>query len=96
VTASPSGSCAATVAVSVSPVSGEPWSIATESTTGAEFATSAEADASVPVSVPSDGVTSTATTWPLSPLPACERSSVSTVDEVPEVVLTVVPSTFQT
>ena len=61
---------------------------------GALFATVTSSSTSVPFAVPSFGVTSTETTSPLS---ACvARSSVSVSDAEPVVVLTVVPSTFQT
>ena len=63
---------------------------------GAELATVCASVAVAPVSVPSVGVTETLTASPLSPWPAAPRSSVSVVELVPLVVLTVVPFTFQT
>ena len=50
---------------------------------------------SVPLTVPSFGVTSTLTVSPASPLPATERSNVS-VSAVVSVVFRVVPLTFHT
>ena len=46
--------------------------------------------------VPSEGVTSTDTTSPASPLPARQRSKVSVRLALAAVVLRVVPLTFQT
>jgi len=85
-----------TAAPSVSPVRGEACGIETVSTTGAEFATSAEAAATAPSAKVSFGVTSTVTVWPLSPWPAGPRSKVSVSELVAAVVFTAVPFTFQT
>ena len=94
--ASPSASALATVTERTVVVAGDAWSIVTEAIVGAEFATVSESDVGVPLSSPSCGVTSTVTTWPLSPSPAPERSSVSVSELEPAVVLRVAPSTFQT
>jgi hypothetical protein len=65
-------------------------------TVGAELATTSESATMAPSSLPSFGVTSTDTVWPLSPSPAPARLSVSVSEAVPEVVLRVTPFTFQT
>ena len=58
--------------------------------------TTARSLAALPATVPSLGVTSTVTVSPSSPLPAWDRSKVSVRVELPDVVLRVVPLTFQT
>ena len=80
-------------------VSGEVWSIVTESTTGGVFATVAVAvlDAvGVLVSEPSLAVTVTVTCSPRFPWFEVERSKVSVVDATLDVVCRVTPSTFHT
>ena len=67
-----------------------------EKIAGAAAVTTAEPFATLPETVPSLGVTSTVTVCPLSPLPAWDRSKVSVREEVPDVVLRVVPLTFHT
>ena len=95
VVVSPSASDFVAVAVRV-------WSVvgaAGESETvavGALLPTVPLSVAAAPSVEPSFGVTSTETVWPLSPLPACERSKVSVRLVVPEVVLHTTPLTFQT
>ena len=80
---SPSASLPAIVAVRVSFVFGVPWSIVTDEMLGAEFATVTAAEVSAaPLEVPSLAVTATVIASPLSPLPACERSSVAPVAPV--------------
>ena len=77
---SPSRSSPVTVAVSVPLVWTVDWSIETDVTTGAEFATvtAAEVTASE-VEPPSEAVTRTAMSSPRSPLPETPRSSVAPV-----------------
>jgi hypothetical protein len=58
--------------------------------------TVAGALAGEPDRVPSEGVTSTVTVSPASPWPGTDRSKVSVVEEVPEVVFWTVPFTFHT
>ena len=93
---SPSGSVAVGFAETVSFVFGAPGVTVAAATTGAEFATVVESVAAAPSAVPSFGVTVALIVSLLSPWPGCERSSVSVVELVPLVVLTVVPLTFQT
>ena len=61
--------------------------ITAESTSGAWFSTPTESVTTLPLAVPSDGMTDTAITSPASPLPATDRSSVSVVEVVEDVVV---------